>query len=284
MTPRTALFAAVVFLAAAAGFGAGWLAAMAPTVPDISAAPVPSASAAPDVEAPTTPPVAPAPAPAAAPAADSARTVASAEPVAPPATAAPAPGTLPSAESLFGLEIPEHPSAEDLRRAAASLGPGMSPKRDPATALRVALYERLLREFPSDAGAAQDFDALYRLYLSRGEPDRAGAALEQYGGTVGLRGFQRENYLANIASLRRDWEAYRGHVQRIVDDPEAPESEKVSGQFWIAYSWSQQGDAAQAKALYQSLLDRYGSRNDPLLRDSVEGAREQIRILESAKK
>jgi hypothetical protein len=148
----------------------------------------------------------------------------------------------------------------------------------------IALRERLLAEYPNDPDAIQTFEALVQDYLRNRQSKDARRAIADRGDRLSLPEWKRERLTAHTYAVERDFANERQAYERIVGNPAAPVNDRADAEFWIAYTYYAEGKSEEAKAGFQTLVDKYGSSDSIALKQTVDGAKTHLVKIADAKK
>ena len=148
-------------------------------------------------------------------------------------------------------------------------------------ARRIQLLERFLDMFPNDPEATDMLEKLIAEHLFSNRP-LALTALNRYGTQVVTEPFKLDRISANVMIQNRRFEDGRGFYERALRS--APdERARADVSFWIAYSYMKESRYDDATAHFQSLIARYEGDPSPELASLIQGAKNQLELIEEAK-
>ncbi len=193
-------------------------------------------------------------------------------------------GTKPTESSTQETtELPLSATKEQLAAALRRLSAPVTAANDPRWPNRIAILERLLKEHPSDESAPFTMARLVTELLKRpGQAERAYAAIQALGAKIGLPEWRAEWLRGHVALYDGDRRKQREHYERVLTSVALTEPFRATVMFSHAYSFIDDQEYETALQNFERIVERYKALDDPQVRNTVKGARNQIALLEQA--
>ena len=145
---------------------------------------------------------------------------------------------------------------------------------------RVALRQELLERYPDDPEAAAQLMALAGAHLQTDGAAKALADLDRFSARVTMNEWDRDKTYANVLSRNDRLADADQRYQSVINNPNAPEHERWGARFFSAYIYMQRGKYDEARRRFEALVAEAGDSASPNVKNAVDGAKEQLKLIE----
>lgn len=177
---------------------------------------------------------------------------------------------------LAPAEPPLPTTPDEIRDELSRLQSPFTKRQDPDRARRTALLEHFLTTFPQHPDASSLLATLVEDGIRVGDPTKAIADLDRFASSIGLPDWKRDRILANVHSSQSNIAPLRETYERIVASTDAPVSDRASARFFYGYTFMQEGRYADARAVFNDLIETFGNESDTRVQSTVQSARDHI--------
>lgn len=170
-------------------------------------------------------------------------------------------------------------TADEIRAALRELDPNDLVTLEKQNQRRMELLELFLDRFADDPEAAAMLEELSGLRLAD-EPEESLRLLDRFATRVAMPAWRRDSLYGNVLDFNdRQEEAEQAYL-RVIHGADTPETERWNARFYSAYLYLRRGQYDEARTRFEDLLALAGENPASELLDVIEGARNQLALIE----